>query len=146
MSILSDRTTWRTPGLQLGDAAARWAVAPVVILSVGLLAAGNGGFFAPAWGWSAAALLWAGGLVMIVGEPARLRTVEWTALAAFAALAAWMAVSQLWEGAATQPIQEAERTLVYVAGIFACMLLTKRGALRPVLTGLLIAILAAALY
>lgn len=146
MSILSDRPALAATGFELGDTAGRWAVAPVVCLSVGLLAAGNGGYFAPAWGWSAAALLWAAGLMLLVGEPARLRVVEWTALGAFTGLAVWMVGSQLWEGAATQPMQEAERTLVYVAGMAACLLLTRRGALRPLLTGLLLAVVAASLY
>ena len=119
---------------------------PVVALSVGLLAAGNGGYFPPAWGWSAAALLWAAGMALVVGAPARLRPLEWTTLSAFAGLGAWMLLSQLWEHAATQPVLEAERTLVYLAGLAACMLLTRRGRVLPLLVGLLAAILAASLY
>src|SRR5690349_2557775 len=147
MSTLTEGApTTPVSGVHAQLSAARWVVAPVVLLSVGLLAAGNGGFFPPAWGWSATALLWAAGIALIVAEPVRLRVVEWITLGSFAGLAAWMLISQLWEGAATQPVQEAERMLVYVAGLAACMLLTRRGALRPLLVGLLVAVVGAALY
>src|SRR5436305_10813026 len=126
------------PGVRSQLNLARWAVAPLVLLSVGLLAAGNGGFFPPAWGWSAVALLWAAGIALIVTEPMRLRRVEWITLGSFTGLGTWMLMSQLWQGGATQPVQEAERMLVYVAGLAACMLLTRRADLRPLLTGLLL--------
>src|SRR4051794_2945830 len=110
MSTLTEgAATTPVPGVHTQLSAARWVVAPVVLLSVGLLAAGNGGVFRPAWGWSAVALLWAAGIALIVAEPVRFRAAEWITLGSFSGLAAWMLLSQLWEGGATQPVQEAER-------------------------------------
>jgi len=49
------------------DPWARFAPAFVIGAVIALLAAGNGGYFAPSWGWSAAGLLWASVVALVFG-------------------------------------------------------------------------------
>jgi hypothetical protein len=110
------------------------------------LAAGNGGYFPPAWGWSAAALLWAAAIAVLVRQDAELSTAEIVTLSAFGLLTVWMLVSATWSGDTTAAVLEAERTLVYVAGLTALLLVSRRGAIGSLLAGALTAVTFACAY
>jgi hypothetical protein len=146
VSALPDRRAWSAGTVELREIAGRSAAGAVALLSVGLLAAGNGGYFPPAWGWSSAALLWAVVVALLTSERVALARMEYVTLFSLAGLAGWMLLSQIWEGSAGQPVLEFERALVYVAGLLALMVLTRRGRLQGLLLGLLVAIAAVCLY
>ena len=62
------------------------------------LAAGNGGYFPPAWGWSAAALLWAAAIAVLVRQDVDVTAAEAVTVSAFGLLTVWMLISATWSG------------------------------------------------
>ena len=110
------------------------------------LAAGNGGYFPPAWGWSAAALLWAAAIAVLVRQDVEFTTAEAVTVSAFGLLTVWMLISSAWSGDTTSAVLEAERTLVYVAGLAALLLVSRRGAIGSLLAGALAAVTIASAY
>jgi O-Antigen ligase len=58
----------------------------------------------------------------------------------------WMLISATWSGDTTSAVLEAERTLVYVAGLTALLLVSRRGAIGGLLAGALFAVTAASGY
>lgn len=110
------------------------------------LAAGNGGYFPPAWGWSAAALLWAAAIAALARQDVEVTAAEAVTVSAFGLLTVWMLISATWSGDTTSAVLEAERTLVYVAGLVALLLVSRRGAIGSLLAGALFAVTAATAY
>jgi hypothetical protein len=111
------------------------------------LAAGNGGYFPPAWGWSAAALLWAAAIAVLARDEIDVTAAEVVSVAAFGLLAIWMLLSASWSGDTTSAVLEAERTLVYVSGLTALLLVGRRGeAAGSLLGGALVAVTVACAY
>jgi hypothetical protein len=110
------------------------------------LAAGNGGYFPPAWGWSAAALLWAAAIAVLVRYDVETSVAEVVTVSAFGLLTVWMLISATWSGDTTAAVLEAERTLVYVAGLLALLLVSRRGAIGGLLAGALFAVAATSGY
>ncbi len=123
------------------------------VLAPGLLAAavltpltaGNGGYFPPAWGWSAAALLWAAAIAALVRHDAELTGAEAVTLSAFGLLTVWTLLSATW-GDTTAAVLSAERLLVYVAGLVALLLVSRRGSAGSLLAGALAAVTFACAY
>src|SRR5919206_3844622 len=117
---------------------------PVAALAAGIAAAlafDDGGYFAPAWGWSALALFWIAGLALFLRDRFSFGRLELALLGSFAAFVAWVALSSTWSTSTERSILEAQRDLVYLGGLLA-VLLVARG--RPV-TELLAAVGGAAL-
>ena len=110
------------------------------------LAAGNGGYFPPAWGWSAAALLWAAAIAVLVRQDVETSVAEIVTVSAFGLLTVWMLISAIWSNDTTSAVLEAQRTLVYVAGLVALLLVSRRGAIGSLLAGALFAVTAASAY
>jgi hypothetical protein len=110
------------------------------------LAAGNGGYFPPAWGWSAAALLWAAAIAVLVRQEVDVTAAEAVTVSAFGLLTVWMLISAAWSGDTTSAVLEAQRTLVYVAGLVALLLVSRRGAIGSLLAGALAAVAIACAY
>jgi hypothetical protein len=110
------------------------------------LAAGNGGYFPPAWGWSTAALLWAAAIAVLVRQDVETSVAEVVTVSAFGLLTVWMLISATWSGDTTSAVLEAERTLVYVAGLSALLLVSRRGAIGSLLAGALCAVAVASAY
>src|SRR6185437_15511547 len=111
------------------------------------LAAGNGGYFPPAWGWSAAALLWAAAIAVLARDEIEVTAAEAVSVAAFGLLTVWMLVSAAWSGDTTSAVLEAERTLVYVSGLVALLLVSRRGeAIGSLLAGAVVAVTASCAY
>ena len=110
------------------------------------LAAGNGGYFPPAWGWSAAALLWAAAIAVLVRQEVEFTAAEAVTLSAFGLLTVWMLISAAWSGDTTAAVLEAERMLVYVAGLGSLLLVSRSGAIGSLLAGALAAVTIATAY
>jgi hypothetical protein len=128
------------------DPWARFAPAFVIGAVIALLAAGNGGYFAPSWGWSAAGLLWASVVALVLRRDVTVPRGGVVMLAAMALLSLWMLASQHWAGTAGPAVLESERALVYVAGAAALLVTARRGDLTPLLVGVLAAVTGACLY
>jgi O-Antigen ligase/Tetratricopeptide repeat len=121
--------------------AIEWPVAGLAAASAVALAFDDGGYFAPAWGWSALALFWIAGLALFLRDRFSLGRLELALLGSFAAFVAWVALSATWSSSTERSILDAQRDLVYLGGLLA-VLLVARG--RPV-TELLVAVCGAAL-
>src|SRR5438128_60115 len=118
-----------------------WLVATLAATVAAALAFDDGGYFPPAWGWSALALFWVAGLTLFLRDRFSLGRLELAMLGSFAGFVAWVALSATWSSSTERSILEAQRDLVYLGGLLAVLLLA-RG--RPV-TELLVAVCGAAL-
>lgn len=100
-------------------------VVPAGVAAVAIVAVANadGGYFALAWGWSASGFLLLALAVVAVSDRLELGRLDFVLAAAFAAYATWVLLSATWSTSATQPVLEAERTLVYLAAVVAALLL-----------------------
>lgn len=115
-------------------------------LTVAGLALANGGFFPVSWGWSSLALLWLAGLVLLVGRPSRPGILEGTYMVLVAALTAWTFLSAAWTSSLTDTIAEGERSVVYLSGALAVILLLRGASQRSIVLGTWAAITVVSLY
>src|SRR5919199_930692 len=118
-----------------------WPVAVLAAAAAVALAFDDGGYFPPAWGWSALALFWVAGLALFLRDRFSVGRLELAMLGAFAGFAAWVALSAAWSSSVERSILDAQRDLVYLGGLLAVLLVARR---RPV-TELLVAVCGAAL-
>jgi O-antigen ligase len=104
---------------------ARFGLGLAVGGSIILLAAFHGGYAPAAWGWGALLAFWLSILVLALGSQP---VLERAALALFAALLAvvgWTALSATWSASVPRTMLELERDLLYVAVVFAALLLSR---------------------
>ena len=100
-----------------------------------LLAANDGGYFPPEWGWSGVALAWVAAVALVIGRKVELGRRDGVFLGITTAIAVWTAVSALWADAAQAPVLEVERTLVYVALVATLLVTGRRGGAGVMLAG-----------
>ena len=100
-----------------------------------LLAANDGGYFPPEWGWSGVALAWVAAVALVIGRNVELGRRDGVFLGILTAIAVWTAVSALWADAAQAPVLEVERTLVYVALVATLLVTGRRGGAGVMLAG-----------
>jgi tetratricopeptide (TPR) repeat protein len=119
------------------------AVGVAAAVGVGALGAADGGYFPPAWGWTALVALWLVIAWLLLGRAAlhggRLAAVF---LGGLTALAAWTWLSLAWTDNTPQTVLEGFRMLAY-AGVAAAFVLVVRretapALLRGVLAGLVL--------
>ena len=118
----------------------------LALVSIGAVAADQGGYFPTTWGWTSLAFLWVAGLTIVLRRTVRVSRAEVLFLFAWAALLAWIALSTLWSTDRAETVLEVERTLVYVSAAAMFVLACTRGSQRPLLGGLLCAIGAVSLF
>ena len=118
-------------------AASRLAPFVVVVATVGALAFAGGGYFPTAWGWSALALLWLVGYVLVTRSRFCVAGAEAVMLAGLAALVLWIGLSAAWSPSISRSIVELERALVYLAAVAALLLLARRRSFPHVVLGVL---------
>ena len=113
----------------------RWpnAGASLLGLLLTLLAAEHGGYYPPAWGWSALLLLWAALLGLILRTHPRLTGRELTLLAAVTGLLVWTLISNLWTASTTRTMLEGQRDAVYVGAVAAVLLGVRPRSYRALL-------------
>ena len=109
--------------------------AAVALVVVAALAFANGGYGSSSWGWSGLVLLWVAALVVALGTDVRLGGLELTALLGFTGVLAWTLLSNIWTLSPTRTVLEGERTLVYVSGLAALLLVGRRTHYRALLIG-----------
>jgi O-antigen ligase len=116
------------------------ALGPVVLplALVGGLALDNGGFDPTSWGWSTLFPLVVLGTALVLGRPRSPNGLSLTFLGLLVALAAWTWFSVAWSNDVAASVLDAERLLVYLAGV-AAFLLLDRSQVTRFLVGLLAA-------
>ncbi len=110
------------------------------------LGAAHGGYFATAWGWAALGLAWSAGVALVVRSQIHYTRLELAACAALATFVVWIGVSALWSQSVSRSVLDAERALLYVAGLLAVFTVARSATLRHLLGGILAAIAALATY
>lgn len=118
----------------------------LALVSIGAVAADQGGYFPTTWGWTSLAFLWVAGLTIVLRRTVRVSRAEVLFLFAWAALLAWIALSTLWSTDRAETVLEIERTLVYISAAAMFVLACTRRSQRPLLGGLLCAIGAVSLF
>ena len=131
---MADGWTTRIP-----EASTRVVPALLGFVTIGGLAANNGGYFPTAWGWSALALFSVALVALVVASTVSLGLLELLFLAGLIAFAGWIAMSVVWSGT-PNTVLEVERALVYLAGTLAALFVVRRRAVPQLLGGVLVAI------
>jgi O-antigen ligase len=113
---------------------------------VAALAFADGGFFAESWGPGALALSALAAVAVLLRGQLMVSRAEAVAMVALTAVVAWTALSAVWSDAPLKSIEEAERTLVYVTGLFAAIVVVPPRAVGAFLGALTAAVGAVAGY
>jgi O-antigen ligase len=116
------------------------------LATVGLTAANQGGYFAPAWGWTGLGLLLAVALALAFRTQLEIGLLEAGLVAGLAAILLWIAASVAWSASRPRTVEELERTLVYVGAAAAAIGVVRLQRLPYLLGGLLAAIVAVSAY
>jgi hypothetical protein len=103
------------------------------------LAAFDGGYYAPSWGWTALALCWGTAVAILVRRSVDVGRLEVGWVAAFALFTGWIWLSNVWSESPTLTLLDGQRSLAYLAGVVFVVLVTPRRAAE----GLLVAVAAA---
>ena len=111
-----------------------------------LVASAQGGYFPPSWSWTALALAWVIGLWAVVGARHELGLLDVAMLGALSAFLLWIVSSAGWSSDPAQSLLEAQRGLVYVTGVAAFLLLSRRHAVSALACAITAAISLEALY
>jgi O-antigen ligase/polysaccharide polymerase Wzy-like membrane protein len=90
----------------------------------------DGGYFPTAWNVGTLALLWLAVVVLLVRRDVVLGRFDAAVLVGFAALSVWTALSAAWSIAPPTSLLDGQRTLLYLAGVGALLLLFSRGDAR----------------
>jgi tetratricopeptide (TPR) repeat protein len=116
-------------------------VGVVTAAGMGALAAADGGYFAPSWGWTALVGLWVVA-VWLVLDRVELHAGALGAafLGGFAGLAGWTWLSLLWTENTTQTALEGFRLLAYLGAAAALVVVVRRESTPALLRGILAAI------
>jgi hypothetical protein len=115
-------------------------------VSIGAVAADQGGYFPTTWGWTSLAFLWIAGLTIVLRQTVDVSKAQAWFLSAWVALLGWVALSTVWTPDLSQTVLEVERTLVYASAAVMFVVVCTRRSRRPLLGGLLCAIGAVSLF
>ncbi len=124
----------------------RWAAPLVALLTVGLLASDQGGYFPNSWGWPAIATLWVLGVWLVVGVRIDVGSLDVWLVGAFVAFTGWVALSITWSDSTTKSALELERAVLYLAALATVLVLARRSGAQLLAAGVVTAIGLVALY
>jgi hypothetical protein len=109
-------------------------------LLVALVGGRDGGFFPPAWAWTAFMTWWVAAFAIVLRRRFALGRLDLTMVAGALLFAGWFALSAVWSRSVPSTLGEAFRCLAY-AGIVACaLLIVQRGTVAHLLGGVTTAI------
>jgi O-antigen ligase len=103
-----------------------------VVTAVGIA---GGGFKPTVWRLSTIALLALASAALVARERIALGRREWLFLGGFAALAGWSLLTSLWSFRPSISVIESERTVLYLAGAAAVLVVVERSSLFQVVAG-----------
>ncbi|MDQ5820338.1 MAG: O-antigen ligase family protein [Actinomycetota bacterium] len=109
-------------------------VAFSVLASVGVA---DGGLFPRAWRLATLALASIAGAALLARRRLGLGRAEWLVIGALGAFTGWTALSGLWSGELANGFLNAERSLVYPAGMLGALLVVDRWSVAHLLAGVL---------
>jgi hypothetical protein len=118
----------------------------IALLTVGLVAADQGGYFPTAWGWGALGALLPLSIWLVIGRPTEARRLDVLFIAALSLLAGWTALSIAWSDSAARSVLDTERVVLYVSALAAVLLLARKPRLHVLVGAVLLAILLLDLY
>jgi O-antigen ligase len=133
------------PGLEALAARLGWPRIAPGLLSFAVLASmgvADGGLFPRSWRLGAFALFAVAAAALLARDRVAVRPLEWTALAVLAAYAGWIGLSYAWGGNPS----DGERALLYVAAVFATLVLAERTSVAHLLAGALAGITVVCAY
>jgi O-antigen ligase len=108
---------------------------------MGALAAADGGYFPPSWGWTALVGLWIAAAWLLLGRvELQAGALGLAFLGALAGLAGWTWLSLLWTDNTVQTALEGFRVLAYLGAAAALLLVVRRETTPALLRGLCAAI------
>jgi O-Antigen ligase len=110
------------------------------------LAFANGGYFPSEWGIAALLLLLAAVTALLLRDRVALGALDFAPAAALLLLGLWQLASLAWAPGPTEPVLEAERTLVYAALAVAAPLVVSRPSAPWLAGGLLAGVTAVAAW
>ncbi|HEX7255197.1 MAG TPA: O-antigen ligase family protein [Gaiellaceae bacterium] len=114
---------------------------------IGALGAADGGYFPPAWGWTALVSLWLVIAWLLLGRAAlHGGRLAGAFVGGLTALAAWTWLSLAWTANTTQTVLEGFRMLAYAGVAAALVLVVRRGSAPALLRGLLGALVLVSTY
>jgi len=147
MAIAREAGAWARRGRGIQAAAVRlgWPRIAPGLLAFGVLASmgvADGGLFPRSWRLGTFAFLTAAAAALLARERIVVRRLEWAAVGALAAFAVWITLSAEWGGNRS----DGERALLYVAAVFAVLVLAERATVAHLLGGTVAGITAAATY
>jgi tetratricopeptide (TPR) repeat protein len=144
---MADATASAVPARAAVPALGALAVGAAAALGIGALAAADGGYFPPSWGWTALVGLWVTAAWLLLGR-AELRAGVLGAvfLGGLAALTAWTWFALLWTDNSVHTVLEGLRMLAYLGAAAALLLVVRRETVPALLRGLLAAIALVATY
>jgi O-antigen ligase len=114
-----------------------------VLVSVGVA---DGGVFPRTWRLATLALCALAAAVLLARKHVAFARLEWAVLASLAAYTAWIAASASWSGHSSVSMLQAERGVVYVAGLLAVLLVVERRTVPHLLGGIVAGITAVSAY
>jgi O-antigen ligase len=113
--------------------AATFATGFVLLATVALA---DGGYFRETWVWTTLALCALAWTALVLRARIEIGRLELAAIAALAGFVGWVALSAFWSPTPEATIEEAERGVMYVAGVLAVVLAVDREALREYFAGI----------
>lgn len=120
-------------GVRSDRTPASLGVAAVPFALVAALAAFDGGYYAPAWGWSALFLAWAAAVVLVSRHEVGIPTLALVWLGALTCLVGWIWLSAAWSVSSTLTLLDGQRALVYLAAAIYVVLAVTRSTSAAVL-------------
>jgi hypothetical protein len=147
MAIAREAGAWarRRRGVQTAAVRLGWPrVAPGLLAFAVLASMGvaDGGLFPRSWRLGTFAFFAVAAAALLARPRVVVRGIEWASVAALAAFAGWIALSSEWGGNRS----DGERALLYVAAVFAILVLAERASVPHLLGGALAGITVATGY
>jgi O-antigen ligase len=112
--------------------------------AVGLLALADGGFFSSSWRLTTILACALAGIAVLLRTRITVGRIELALVGLLAAVAVWTGLSSLWSDDPALSVLEFERALAYVAAVGALVLLADRRHVRPLVRGVVVALVVVA--